>query len=98
MFFNNNLADTTSGYPIPDDNSLEFNDYPLEATNGGFNLDGLSAAEIEAWWLAPKPDGNAGQYSGSTLLEFSGNNLAGSHDTQSGQATGTSGVTTGESY
>ena len=98
MFFNNNFADTTFGYPVSDDINLDFNNYPLEATNGGFDLDSLSAAEIEAWWLAPKLDGNASQYCGSTLLEFSGNDLAGSHDSQSGQATGTSGVTTSESY
>lgn len=98
MFFNNNFADTTSGYPTPDDINLDFNNYPQEATDDRFDLDSLSTAEIEAWWLAPKPDGNAGQYSGSTLLEFSGNDLTGSHDSQSGQATGISGVTTGESY
>ena len=102
VFFNNNFADNTSGYPIPDNNSFGFNGYPFEITNGGFDLetgtDGLSAAEIEDWWLAPKPDGNASQYLGSTFLESFRNELAGPYDSRAGQTPGTSGVNTSESY
>ena len=82
MFFNNNIAAANSGHSISENNAPNFNGHLLEATNGGpstsatqasgFNLDatldGLSTAEIEDWWLGPRPDGGAEQYTGSTLL------------------------------
>jgi hypothetical protein len=95
MFFNNNFTGTTAGYPVPDNNSFGLNGYPFEATNYGpptydgsdleGGIDGLSAAEIEDWWLAPNPDGNAGQYSGSTFLESFRNEHASPHESQTGQ-------------
>ena len=84
MFFNNFTA-ANFGYSIPENNSSDFNGYHFETANGGhstsatqasgFNpdatLDGLSTAEIEDWWLGPRPDGGAEQYTGSTLLHSS---------------------------
>ena len=108
MFFNNNFANTTSGYPVPDNKSLGFNGNLFEVTNdgpldcSGFGLGAgigsLSAAEIEDWWLAPKPDGNAGQYLGSTLLGTFRNELASPHDSQNGLTPETSGIIRSKSY
>jgi len=108
MFFNNNFADAASGYPVSDNKSLGLNGNLFEVTNDGpsdcsgiglgAGIGGLSAAEIEDWWLAPKPDGNAGQYLGSTLLGAFRNELASPHDSQTGLTPGTSGVITSESY
>jgi len=88
MFFNNNFEGLNSGYSMPEDNNFSVNGYPLEVANGepspraawagGIDpLAGLSAAEIEAWWLAPRPEGDASQYMGSTLLPASGADLYG---------------------
>jgi len=97
MFFSNSFANTTSGYPIPDNGSLSFNGNLFEVTNDGpsdsSGFGSLSAAEIEDWWLAPKSDGNADQYLGSTLLGTFRNELASPHDSQTGLTPpGTSGV------
>ena len=113
MFPNDyNFADTTFGYPTPEDNGLgPTADYPSEVTNGGpstytaqtggsdpeTTMNNLSAAEIERWWLASKSDGGAGQYAGSTLLD-SRNEFAGPYDTQIGYAPGTNESHTGESH
>ena len=99
MFDNNDFANTTYGGSIPDNNELDFNGYPIEATNAGpSTLDGLSAAEIDNWWLAPNPNGNAGQYAGSTLLDAFRDEPTGSYDTQYGYTVGTAGANTSESY
>ena len=90
MFFNGNFAGTNFGYPISEKNPLGFNGGSFEVTENGpsanaaqagwFELetaiDGLSAAEIENWWLAPSV-GDADQYLGSTLLDASRNESTG---------------------
>jgi len=108
MFFNNNLADANAfDYPTfgPDA-------YPFETDGGepstrvaqasgsdlGLALDNLSTDEIENWWLAPKPDGGAGQYMGSTLLDSSWGEFVGPYDTQAGYSPRTTESNTGESY
>ena len=96
MFDNNDFANTTYGDSIQDNNELGFNGYPFEATNAGpSTLDGLSAREIENWWLAPNPNGNAGQYAGSTLLDAFRDEPVGLYDTYT---LGTAGANTSESY
>ena len=83
MFFNGNSFGTTFGYSDLENDDFGFDGYPSEETGGGpstqaaqasgFDLDptlsGLSVEEIEKWWLAPRSDGDAGQYAGSTLLD-----------------------------
>lgn len=107
MFFNNNFTSINPRHHIPHNDRFWFNGYSLvtndgPSTSGGFDLgagiDGLSAAEIEDWWLAPKPDGNTSQYSGSTLLESFRNEFASPHNSQTGQTPEASGVDTGECY
>jgi len=104
MLFNNNtFAGPNFGYPMPENNDFGVNGYPLEVANdepspraawaGEIDpLAGLSAAEIEAWWLAPRPEGDASQYLGSTLLPHSG------IDPYGFQPEPTSGVNMGERY
>ena len=107
MIFGNNFSNTHFGYPTPEDNNSGFNGYSFEVTNGesstsaaragGLELNptlaGLSTADIEDWWLAPKSDGDAGEYSGSALLNYSWNGSAGVHVSYTGP---TSGPDTGE--
>ena len=112
MFPNDyNFADTTFGYPTPENNGLGPADYPFEATNGGPStytaqtggsdpetaMNNHSMAEIERWWLAPNSYGGADQYAGSTLLD-SRNEFAGPYDTQTGYILGTNESHTGESH
>jgi len=106
MFFNNNdFAGLYPDYPIPENNGFDSNGYPLEATNGepsahatwasGYDYDptlaGPSTAGIENWWLASRPECDASQYVGSTLLGSSGTGEYGFH------ADPPTGVNTGES-
>lgn len=99
MFDKNDVTNTIYGGSIPDNNELGFDGYPFEATNAGpSTLDGLSAGEIENWWLAPNSDGNAGQYAGSTLLDAFRDEPAGLYDTQYGYTLGTAGANTSESH
>jgi len=108
MYFNDNSAGTNDfGYPTPGSNT-----YPFETAGGESStsvaqtsgsdldptLDTLSTAEIENWWLAPKQDGGAGQYTGSTLLDSSWGEFAGLYDTQAGCMSGTVESKTGKSY
>ena len=72
MFNNNNILGANFGF-----------DGSVQATNGepstsasqasGSSLDvmlaGLSATEIEEWWLGPGQNGSVGPYTGSTLLD-----------------------------
>jgi len=82
MFFNNGFADLHSGYSILEDNNFGLDGYPLDFTYGepsadaawagGFDLDGTlagpSTAEIENWWLEPRPEGDANEHLGNTPL------------------------------
>jgi len=112
MFFNDNeFADLCSGYSIPEDNNFDLNDYPLEPTYGGppagaawagrFDLDATatspSTAEIENWWLAPRPEGDPNEYLGSTLLGPSGGGYAGVYGSETEPTSG-AGSFTGEPY
>ena len=113
MFINSNeFADPNSGFPILENNNFGFNGYPLEPTYGEppadaawsdrFDLDataaGPSTAEIENWWLAPRPEGNANKYLGNTLLGSSGGEYAGVYGFQTEPTTGADNFSTCEPY
>jgi len=108
MYFDNNFAGANAfGYP-----TLGPNTYPFETAGGEPStsaartsgsdldpaLDTLSTAEIENWWLAPKQDGGASQYMGSTLLDSSWDEFAGLYDTQAGYMSGTVESNSGKSH
>jgi len=92
--------------------NLDSGNYPFEMTNGEASnigaaqtresdldaLDNLSTAEIENWWLAPKSNGDAGQYAGSTLLDSSWSEFTGGCGSQPGPIPGTNGYGMGESH
>ena len=112
MFSSNNFASANPGYLTPENGTPDFNDSPLEATSdgpspcstqtSGFDFDatlaGLSMAEIEDWWLGPEPDGGAGQYTGSTLLDSPCNESAAPYDFQAVHISGTDGFDMSESH
>jgi len=107
MFPNNYFAGANFGFG---NSNLDFGSYPFEMTNSEAStsaaqtrsdldaLDDFSTAEIENWWLAPKSNGDAGQYAGSTLLESSWNEFAGGCRSQPGPIPGTNGSGRGESH
>ena len=105
MIFGKNSTNASFGYPTSEDNNSGFSGYPFEVTNGesstsaaqasGLELAGLSTAEIEDWWLAPRSNGGAWEYSGSTLLDYSCDGFTGAYGSQTGS---TSGSDTGESH
>ena len=111
MYFNNNnennLYGANFGYLMPEYNDFGYNGHPFEVTNGepsaraaqasGYDLTGLSMAEIEAWWLASGSGDDAGQYLGSTLLP-SGSELAGAYGSHTGPISNNNTFNTGESY
>jgi len=108
MFFNHhNISGPNFGYPTPENNNLGFSGYDSEVNYGepsahatpadGFDHVAFSAVEIENWWLASQPEGDAGQYTGSTLLSSADGELAGTFGSQPGQ-TYDYGLNTGESY
>jgi len=103
MFFNNNFTGANAfgphAYPF-ETASGEPSTSATQTSESGFDptLDNLSAAEIEGWWLAPKSDDGAGQYTGSTLLDSSWGEFASPYDTQAGYTSGTTETNTGESY
>jgi len=111
-FDNNDFADLNSGYSIPENNNFGLNSHPLELTHGGpsadaawaggLNLDGTvtgpSIAEIENWWLAPRPEGDANEYLGSTLLESFGGEYAGICGSQAEPTSVAGSFNTGEPY
>ena len=102
MFFNTNFTGAGFDCSTPENANSDFNGYPYEVVNGaslsssalvsGLELDptlaGLDMAEIEDWWLAPKSDCAASQYTGSTVLEYSCNEFAGVYAFQTGNNTG----------
>ena len=110
--FSNNSASVNPGYLTPGNGNSGFNECPLEVTSdqpparavqtSGFDFDatlaGLSMAEIEDWWLGPKPDGGAGQYTGSTLLDSPCNEFATPYNFQAGHISGTNGFDMSESH
>ena len=112
MFDYDKFFDPTFDFSIPDNDELGFNGYPFEGTNGepstraaqtgGFDpeaaLNDLDAAGIENWWLAPRSDGDASRYAGSTLLNSFQNELPGSYDTQTGYALEIDGASTSASH
>ena len=103
MSFNNNFAGDNFGYSTPENNPC-FDGYPSEMTDresssssaraSGLKLDptlaGLSTAEIEEWWLTPELDDTTGQYTGSTLLDYSCDKFAGAYWSQTDNSTGKS--------
>jgi len=108
MFFdNNNISGPNFGYPMPENNDLGFGGYDSEVNYGepsthatpadGFDLAALRTAEIEDWWLASGLEGDAGQYTGSTLLNPADGDLAGASGSQPGQ-TYSYDFNTGEPY
>ena len=106
----NNFSGATFDYLVPENNDLGLTGYPFEVTNGGpstretsgsyfdTSLAGLSTQEIVEWWLGPKSDCRADQYAGSTLLDCSRDEFAGPYDSQIGDAPGSNGFNSGESY
>lgn len=76
-----NFADTTFGHWSQKKDEYRPNGYLLDVTSGEapgsiipahsgvFDIDNISTAEIEAWWLTFEPGGSFGQHTESTLVD-----------------------------
>ena len=81
MFLNDDLFDTTLGHWASQNDERGSNDHPSGVTNGEppsttlaawpnvFDIDNMSTAEVEAWWLASESNGSLGGYTESTSAD-----------------------------
>jgi hypothetical protein len=70
MFSDDDIFDTLD-YWVPEDDGFDMTDgVPpstiLDAGSSVFDLDNISTAEMEAWFLVPQPDGGLGEYAGTS--------------------------------
>ena len=74
------FADTPFGYWTPQKGEYGLDGYPFDPTSGEapsstilnqpdvFDVENISTAEIEAWWLASQPDGGLDRHTESSLV------------------------------
>ena len=73
MFLNDDFFDATLDHWTSQNDERGSNGEPpnstLAAWSNVFDVDNMSTAEVEAWWLASEPDGSLGGYTGSTSAD-----------------------------